>query len=45
MRAESSANPSWLGHEIEVDSNPKKREKGHPSTLKKEGNKVVLFFY
>ena len=56
MRAEFDSNPSWEGHDIEVDSKPKKRENGRisvpglqiqtlfPSTFKVEGNKVVLFF-
>ena len=29
MRDEFDSNPSWEGHEIEVDSKPKKREKVH----------------
>ena len=45
MRAEFDSNPSWEGHEIEVDSKPKKRENGRNSASRPQikKNKATLF--
>ena len=45
MRAVSSANPSWLGHETEVDSKLKKRENGRNSASRPLIKKIRPLYF
>ena len=45
MKAEFDSNPSWEGHEIEVDSKPKKRENGRNSASRPQIKKIRPLYF